>query len=192
LTPSIFYTSFDVCPALKTEILDLNFEGCPAGYRGTFDVVLNFGTTEHIINQVNCYRVMHDALKVGGVGVHQVPSVGWLDHGYFSYQPPFFDDLVKANRYEMVERWFTRWSETSLNPSIDLRDPWRPQVRDSASDGAPRTVPNYNLNIVVAKRVEAPFAITLELATSHAALSAGIDQRYSDGRVSIAAAGSNA
>ena len=29
LTPAIFYTSFDVCPALKTEILDLNRDPAP-------------------------------------------------------------------------------------------------------------------------------------------------------------------
>ena len=31
LTPSIFYTSYDVCPALKTEIFDLNYDQLPAG-----------------------------------------------------------------------------------------------------------------------------------------------------------------
>ena len=185
LTPAIHYTSFDVCPALKTEILDLNLESCPEAYRGTFDVVLNFGTTEHIIDQVNCYRVMHDALGVGGVAVHQVPSVGWLGHGYFSYQPPFFDDLVRANGYRLIDRWFTRWQTTPLAADIDIRDPWTPAVRASGEQEpvgpAPREVPNYNLNVVYAKEIDQPFRIGLELATSHAQLSEAVAARYLGG-----------
>jgi SAM-dependent methyltransferase len=187
LTPNIVYPSCDVCPALKTEILDLNFEPCPQHVRGTFDVVLNFGTTEHIIDQVNCFRVMHDAMKLGGVAFHQVPSVGWLGHGTFSDQPPFFDDLVRANDYALVDRWFNRWSESLLDASIDIRDPWTPSVRSSGGGEEPSTVPNYNLNIVVSKQIEAPFRIGLELATSHAAISKTIESRYRDGRIDAAA-----
>jgi SAM-dependent methyltransferase len=183
LTPSIFYTSYDVCPALKTEIFDLNREACPPRYRGTFDVVLNFGTTEHIIDQVNCFRVMHDALRVGGVAVHQVPTIGWHGHGYVAYQPLFFDDLIRANGYEFIDRWYTRWQSSDLDAAIDIRDPWTPASRASGEAEAPRSVPNYNLNIILAKRVDAPFRISLELATSHAALAAEVGERYATGSV---------
>jgi hypothetical protein len=44
-------------------------------------------------------------------------------------------------------------------------------------------VPNYNLNVILAKRVDAPFRITLELATSHAALAADVGERYSGGSI---------
>ena len=186
LTPAICYTSFDVCPALKTEILDLNVEACPARFRGTFDVVFNFGTTEHIIDQVNSYRVMHDALKVGGVAVHQVPSIGWLGHGYFSYQPRFFDDLARANGYRLLDRWLSRWQETPLDPAIDIRDPWTPNQPGSGAQDAVASVPNFNLNVVLQKLADAPFRITLELATSHSTLAAEVAGRYAGGTLEVA------
>ena len=186
LTPDIFYTSYDVCPALKTEIFDLNVESCPAHYRGTFDCVLNFGTTEHIFNQTNSYRVMHDALKVGGIAFHQVPGAGWIGHGYFTYQPPFFDDLVRSNEYELVDRWYTAGGQSGFDPSIEVRDPARPQVPVGAAGEKLPLVANYNLNVVLRKRIDAPFRVGLELATSHAALSDEIAGRYADGRITMA------
>jgi hypothetical protein len=46
---NIEYDSIDVCPGLRnTEILDLNFDPLPERMRGRYDVVFNFGTTEHI------------------------------------------------------------------------------------------------------------------------------------------------
>jgi hypothetical protein len=75
---TIGYESYDVCPALKTDIFDLNVERLPDERRNNFDLILNFGTTEHLINQLNAFEVMHDAMKVGGVAFHQLPSVGWI------------------------------------------------------------------------------------------------------------------
>jgi len=49
----IDYVSFDVCSGLKTELFDLNRESIYDKAKGAFDVVLNFGTSEHIINQLN-------------------------------------------------------------------------------------------------------------------------------------------
>jgi hypothetical protein len=51
---NIEYDSIDVCPGLRnTEILDLNFDPLPKRMRDRYDVVFNFGTTEHIFNQWN-------------------------------------------------------------------------------------------------------------------------------------------
>ena len=52
---NIKYHAFDVCPAPKTELLDLNFDSLPERHREHYDVVMNFGTTEHIFNQWNCF-----------------------------------------------------------------------------------------------------------------------------------------
>jgi len=58
---SVEYWAFDVCPAFKTEILDLNFDKLPIRHREYYDVVLNYITTEHVFNQWNSFQVMHDA-----------------------------------------------------------------------------------------------------------------------------------
>src|SRR6266700_7939841 len=100
---NIEYNSVDVCPGLKTEILDLNFDAIPDCMRRRYDVVFNFGTTEHIFNQWNCFEFMHDALKVGGVVYHQLPASGYLDHGYYCYTPLFFREMAHANLYAIEQ-----------------------------------------------------------------------------------------
>lgn len=170
---NIFYTSYDVCPALKTEIFDLNREVLPQHYRGSFDVVLNFGTTEHVLNQLNSFRVMHDAMKVGGVTYHQLPSTGWINHGYFAYHWTLFEDLIRANDYELLDWWYTPAGTASLDLSKqDFRDPFKPMERSSAAiPEHQRVLISCNINVVLRKKRDRPFAVGLELATSHSALS---------------------
>lgn len=97
------YVSFDVANGYRTRIFDLNHDRVPPEFVGHFDVVLNFGTTEHVINQLNAFRVIHDAAKVGGFIVHEVPTGGYIDHGYFCYTPRFLFDLAGNNEYEVVD-----------------------------------------------------------------------------------------
>jgi SAM-dependent methyltransferase len=183
LVPQIFYTSYDVCPALRTEIFDLNTQDVPAPYRNRFDVVLNCGTTEHVINQMNSFRVMHDAVKPGGIVFHQVPSVGWLDHGYFTYHPTFFDDLVAANDYELVDRWFVPERHMTLDhAAIDVRSPYTPQVPRSVDPAQLLVqVQCFNITVIVRKVRDVPFRVGLELATSHAGVSEEIGEAYKIG-----------
>lgn len=179
LTPSITYVSYDVCPGLKTEIFDLNSDSVPDNHHNHFSVVLNFGTTEHVINQMNSFEVMHDAVKPDGVIYHQVPSVGWLDHGYVAYHEAFFRDLVKSNNYELLDIWYTPERQLTFDGGADIRDALRPQLPNSASrSGLLLTVQCMNLNVVVRKPHDRPFRVGLELATAHAGLSDVIQAKY--------------
>lgn len=170
----VFYTSYDVCPALKTEIFDLNRELLPERYRGHFHVVLNFGTTEHIINQMNCFRVMHDALAPGGHFYHQLPATGWINHGYFCYHPLFFRQLAEANDYEIVEIWHTLAGESDPRAEFDDVRPAAEPGRTNGDRAFPRQgkLPSYLINAVLRKRADAPFRVSLELATAHASAAA--------------------
>jgi len=67
-----------------------------------FDVVTNHGTTEHVFNQLNCFRFMHDLTKAGGLMIHVVPSAGYPRHGMFSYGELLFEELKRANRYGLI------------------------------------------------------------------------------------------
>lgn len=178
---SIQYTSYDVCPALKTEIFDLNCERLPEKYHEYFDLILNFGTTEHIINQLNSFRLMHEALKAGGVFFHQLPSVGWIDHGYFCYHECFFRDLIKANHYETLDHWYTLAGQAVLEGK-DFRDPQTPEMQYSGQVSSSfLTLPSFNVNFIIRKKVSRPFAVGLELATSHSAISSEVAQLYENG-----------
>ena len=56
----IRYEAIDIADGYRTTIVDLNHQGAPLWFRNAFDVVLNFGTTEHLLNQFNAFRVIHD------------------------------------------------------------------------------------------------------------------------------------
>jgi hypothetical protein len=180
LTPNAFYTSYDVCPGLKTELFDLNTDDLPVSYRGSFDVVLNCGTTEHVTNQINSFKVIHEATKVGGIMLHQMPSVGWLNHGYYTYHPAFFDDLAHANGYEVVDRWYVAERIMTVDTDvIDVRSAYSPQVpRSQPTDGLLLNVQCLNLNVVLRKHHDQPFRVKLELETSHAAPNSAIQSKY--------------
>ena len=175
---NIEYNSFDVCAALKTEILDLNFDSLPKHNAEYYDVILNFGTTEHVFNQWNSFKIIHEAAKVGGVVYHQLPGTGYLDHGYFCYTPVFFNDLARANGYEILDLFLTPAGLNKLNDlGLDIRDAAHPLNKGSAKQSE-QNISCYNINVVLKKTVSAPFRCALELATSHSAVDSEIADRY--------------
>jgi hypothetical protein len=82
---------------------DLNKEELPN--IGTFDLVTNFGTTEHIEpNQYEPFLHIHNFCKINGLMVHEVPAVGgWTGHCKFYYDEKFFIELAKENNYKIIE-----------------------------------------------------------------------------------------
>jgi hypothetical protein len=100
------YDAIDIADGHKTTIVDLNSERLPENMVGAYDTVLNHGTSEHILNQMNVFAAVHAATKHGGLIMHQVPSIGYVDHGYFCYTSRFFFDLAGYNHYEVVDMWY--------------------------------------------------------------------------------------
>lgn len=70
--------------------------------RGRFDLVLNFGTSEHVLNQHSVCRVMHDLAKPGGLLYGMYLINGFGDHGLIRYSSKFVTALVEANQYEIL------------------------------------------------------------------------------------------
>jgi hypothetical protein len=101
------HTSIDISPHGKNVILfDLNVDTVPSSLGESFDLVTNFGTTEHILNQYNCFATIHDFTRLNGLIYHDLPMGGYFFHGYFSYTPMFFFHLAKANDYEILYRHY--------------------------------------------------------------------------------------
>ena len=175
------YTSYDICPAIKTQIFDMNEDVVSAKHRDYFDIVLNFGTTEHIFNQANSFRVMHDALRVGGIFFHQVPSVGYNDHGFFCYHNCFFENLAKSNDYEIVDLWYYLSGQASLD-GADIRNVETPEIPRSGICAADQLMTaSFVINVILRKRGSQPFGIPLELATSHSKVSPKITKARESG-----------
>ena len=72
-------------------------------YLGQFDVVCNFGTSEHVIpDQMPVFQTMHDLCDVGGLMLHAVPSEGCNRHGHSRYPLDWFHDFADSQEYQIV------------------------------------------------------------------------------------------
>jgi hypothetical protein len=170
------YDSIDIAKGYKTTIVDLNTQVLPEEMVGKYDSVLNFGTSEHILNQMNTFAAVHAATKSGGLMMHSVPSIGFVDHGYFCYTSRFFFDMAGYNEYELVDMWFeqTEGSE-NLFASARQYQTYFPTLRERLAriDTEERErslnllqVPVISLSIIYRKTTEKPFMGMVETSTS--------------------------
>ncbi len=91
---------------------------------GKYDFVTNHGTSEHLLNQQNFFKVVHELTKPGGLMLHAVPFTAHIEHGFFNYQPNFFEALARYNSYKLLGVWVgPGWQAASLVP-------WEPDILD--------------------------------------------------------------
>ena len=96
------YLSLDIFEGYQTVLFDLNVHAPGPRLAGSFDMVMNLGTTEHVFHQHRAFQTLHELLKPGGVLYCDLPMGGYLQHGFFHYYPLFFEALAKANNYEIL------------------------------------------------------------------------------------------
>jgi hypothetical protein len=163
------YAAYDIFQGYKTTIFDLNKSDVLPQHRGYFDLVINCGTTEHVLNQINSFRVIHDATRVGGLMYHSLPMVGYMDHGYFNYNPRLFLDLARANEYSILlldfggpgdpESVYSKivvpYKDHGVENISALRERW---------DGA--RIPNGGILILLKKISDGPFRAPFETTTT--------------------------
>ena len=93
------YASIDIDGSPGSIPLDLNYDEVPAELMGRYDVVTNFGTTEHVANQLQSFKIIHDLAAAGALMLHVLPAGGMPNHGLFSYNPKFFWMLGRSNGF---------------------------------------------------------------------------------------------
>ena len=101
----VAHTSFDLDQVFGAEFLDLG-EPIPeeSNYVGAFDVVTNFGTSEHVVAHYMCFQNIHRLCQPGGLMLHTVaPPNHWAHHGRYYYPSEFFEGLAQASNYEIIE-----------------------------------------------------------------------------------------
>ena len=179
------YVAFDIAPMYKTELLDFNHQSLPEQHRGRYDVILNFGTTEHVLNQFNSFRSIHEAAKPGTLTWHQLPSAGHVDHCYYSYHPRFFFDLAGYNRYEVVNFWFTAGGGSKRFCTVGSYASHFPVLGRFLDDPASRPEPSDDaveedvcVNIIYRKVHDQPFLGALEPSTAAVKVAADVMSRY--------------
>lgn len=94
------YSAIDMTGGADVIHMNLNLDSVSEDLRGAFDLVVNAGTTEHVANQDNAFRVIHDLARCGGVMLHQLPAQGLMGHALINYSPKFFWHLCRENGYE--------------------------------------------------------------------------------------------
>jgi SAM-dependent methyltransferase len=79
----------------KSDFEDANFlhdlnEPFPDAMRGTFDLVFDGGTLEHVFNYPSALKHCLELLRVGGHFVTIPPANGQMGHGFYQFSPELF------------------------------------------------------------------------------------------------------
>lgn len=107
--------------------LDLND---PINLQQQFDLIMNLGTVEHVFNVAQAFKTIHDHTRPDGLMIHDLPFAGWVDHGFYSFNPTFYWDLAAANGYTLVGMMYTE-----LNPLKIVQLNNREHILEMAKNG---------------------------------------------------------
>ena len=67
-----------------------------------YDIVLDVGTVEHVINIWQALVNIASLVKLGGHVLHENPF-NWGNHGFYNLNPTFYADFYGQNGFEMIE-----------------------------------------------------------------------------------------
>lgn len=100
----IKHDSFDIVVHQNCEFIDLR-EPIKEEFVGIYDVVTDFGTTEHVDgNYYQALKNIHDLCKVGGLIVRENPKTGhWPKHGFNYLNIDFYLKLSQLCGYEILD-----------------------------------------------------------------------------------------
>ncbi len=122
------HTAIDLHGTPAARRLDLN-ETVDLGEQ--FDFVIDNGTAEHVFNVGQFFKNVHAFTRPGGLMLHQLPFRGWLEHGFFCFNPTFYWDLAAANGYAMLLLAYTE-----LTPPKVVQLKRREKIIELAKSGA--------------------------------------------------------
>ena len=101
------YAAIDIDGSPGSIPLDLNFDDVPKKFKKHFQLVTNLGTTEHVANQLQAFKIIHDLTADSGVMIHNLPAQGFMNHGLVNYNLKFFWMLARSNGYKLIYSDFT-------------------------------------------------------------------------------------
>lgn len=171
------YASIDIDESPDSIPLDLNYDDAPTGAVGKYQLVTNFGTTEHIANQLNAFKVIHDLTALGGVMWHNLPAQGMLNHGLVNYNPKFFWMLARSNGYKCL---YSNYSGSPIGyplPTniIDNVTKFDPGVAERLKDVR---VSDAGVTIALQKVFDIPFVPPLDVSTGATTSNSALATRY--------------
>jgi hypothetical protein len=171
------YASIDIDGSPGSIPLDLNYDDVPADAIGKYHLVTNYGTTEHVANQLNAFKVIHDLTAVGGVMVHTVPAQGMPNHGLINYNMKFFWMLARSNNYKWLYAGYGGTSESYAIPENILDDvkSFNPSIVDNARAWR---VSDAGISVAVQKQSDIEFVAPLDVNTGSRPANEALSRRY--------------
>jgi len=101
--------------ALKIDLNIFPNEAISKEYIQKFDFVANFGTTEHVGNQLNAFAIIHYLSKPGGLILHHIPMLNCSNHAMACITPKMMKKLIDWNGYDII---VSKWNSHVLNQAI--------------------------------------------------------------------------
>lgn len=91
-------------------ILDLNRTIPHTSLYTSFQVILDFGTQEHVFDNTQFLENIFSLLSVDGLYLFDLPANNYLEHGFRQYSPTFFYDFCAQNRSYLTLNYLAIWS----------------------------------------------------------------------------------
>lgn len=88
------YEGADILMDLNNEMMEEQRE---------FDFVMNIGTLEHVYNVATAMNNIYRLTKEQGYILNIGPAAGYVDHGFFSFSPSFFEDYFMENDCSVID-----------------------------------------------------------------------------------------
>jgi hypothetical protein len=167
------YASIDIEGSPGSIPLDLNFDAAPPDALGRYHLVTNLGTTEHVANQLNAFKLIHDLTALGGVMIHNLPAQGMPNHGLVNYNSKFFWTLARSNGYNWLYIDYTGSPTSYELPEnvVEHIKSFRPDIVTRVKD---HRISDAGIIVALQKVYDIPFVPPLDVnpgvTTSHKAL----------------------
>jgi hypothetical protein len=170
------YAAIDIDGSPGSLPLDLNFDSVPPDAMGQYNLVTNFGTTEHVANQLNAFKIIHDLTAVGGLMLHELPFQGMFNHGLVNYNYKFFWMLARSNGYKFLQTNITYSQPYSVPDNIvdfvtDNNPAANPTLRDYKA-------PDAGISVILKKAYDIPFVAPLDVPTGTQVENETLRERY--------------
>jgi SAM-dependent methyltransferase len=171
------YASVDIDGSPNSIPLDLNFDSIPEWAKGKFGLVTNFGTTEHVTNQLNAFKVIHDLTAHNGLIIHALPAQGYVNHGLVNYNPKFFWMLARSNDYRWIYFDYIG-REIFADFPQNLMEAIMPHAPDIAERQSRYKLAEGALVVIFQKTRDIEFVPPLDVATGTKTANKALIERY--------------
>jgi hypothetical protein len=142
--------ALDMSPYEGASILaDLSEPDLPRRLHDRFDVVIDFGTTEHVIDIASGLRNSFGLVKPGGYLLMSVPTDGFSGHGYWQLSPAALFDLFEDGAASSV----SAFSACPATPNARMRAVESPSSLRGQRTRPPKS-PNFPAYLIALVRKE--------------------------------------